>query len=147
MLTVCSGPRQLAQFREFRGGSFCENINNVFIWSESLSKRDAAPDGGDTLDWYPTMRFICQAMLQIKQEHRPYADTLASFWECHQHSGVPPTLCNCNARSAGGERYVDRTLHQARTTASKRGDLLLVKLLDAKLLNYPDQFLHTGLRE
>ncbi|KAF2788889.1 kinase-like protein [Melanomma pulvis-pyrius CBS 109.77] len=147
MLTVCSGQRQLTQFRDFRGGPYCENIDNVYTWSEILSKRNVGLHGGNTLKWFPTMLFICQAMLQIKQERRPYADVLVRCWACQRHSGVPPTPCNCNAFPAGQERYVHGTLHQAHKTAFEHGDWLLERLLNAKLLNFPEQFLVMSLRE
>jgi tRNA A-37 threonylcarbamoyl transferase component Bud32 len=120
MLTVYSGYGQLNRFRDFRGGPYCQNIDNVHEWVVSLSKRHY------TIPWYWTMLSTCRIMLEMNRESRPFADDLMRCWNYQPNLAMPPTSCNCFAPWKCREKM---TLVQALRRAAGNNNWLPARLL------------------
>ena len=120
MLTVYSGYGQLKRFRDFRGGSYCQNIDNVHEWVVSLRKRHYA------IPWYWTMLSTCMIMLEMNRESRPFADDLIRCWNYQPNLAMPPTSCKCFASWEWREKM---TLVQALRRAARNDDWLPARLL------------------
>jgi hypothetical protein len=74
MLTVYSGPRQLAKLHDLLQGPYCHNLDNVVGWIHGLFNEQVSY-------WFPAMLSVCGLMLEEKRTDRPYTGELLAFWE------------------------------------------------------------------
>ena len=123
ILTVYSGYGQLNRFRDFRGGPYCQNIDKVHEWVDSLHKRHY------TIPWYSNMLFTCRIMLEMSRERRPCADDLIRCWNYQPSLAMAPTSCNCLAPSVDEQHRGNKTMVQALQRAARNGDWLTARLL------------------
>jgi len=123
MLTVYTGNKKLATFRDSRGGPYASKIKEVFQWMDYLG--DTAPD----IPWRSTMLFLCRNMLQPERERRPAVYALRLCWSYYPFSASPSTSCKfCptpNDFDCDGVSEINGALR----IASKEGHMLIINLL------------------
>ena len=123
ILTVYTGNKKLATFRDSRGGPYSSKIKEVFQWIDYLS--DTAPD----IPWYSTMLFLCRNMLQPERDRRPPIYALRLCWSYYPFSASPPKSCKCcpllNDFGCDGVSEINGALR----IASKEGHMPTINLL------------------
>jgi serine/threonine protein kinase len=86
ILTVYSGPGQLAKLRDYRQGSYCQNLDKIDRWIHGLLLAKYP-------SWHHIMLNVCALMIEEERTKRPYAIDLLNLWEYDIHLPGGSVLC------------------------------------------------------
>ncbi|KAI9869329.1 MAG: hypothetical protein M1813_000118 [Trichoglossum hirsutum] len=127
MLTVYSGPNQLARLSQLRlsdgSRSYANNLDKALLWIDSLA------DDFSHISWFPTMLFLCRNMLQKERDQRPTAEDVRLCWSYQPFSATPPVSCECSPAPGDFEQRTAEGLDGALRKASENGHKLAACLL------------------